>query len=311
MAASAGPGDSRPEHRFTRVALGGRPLRLHAAWCGPGAEPPKPLVLLHGMASSWRQWRTTMLRLAGREGGGVPTAALDLPGFGDSGQPRRPLGVDDYVAACEAWAEACGLGRIAAAGHSFGGAVLVRWAGLHPERFRSLGLLAPASLPHPWHTAGSGLIRWPVLGRLVAPAFLWLASTYRYGTRFFGHVAADFSTIRREEYPDLQWGARHAREMLRALDYYEFPTLVQDLGAITAPVRIGWGTLDRVVPCTDAAVFTRCLPHAALELWEGCGHVPMLERRAECDALLHAVWSDRGSRPVAVGSGADARNPSW
>lgn len=311
MAASTGPKDCRLQHRVTRIALRGRPLRLHSVWCGPAPGAEEPLVLLHGMASSWRQWRTTMLRLGGAEAGGVPTAAIDFPGFGASGQPRRRLEVDDYVEACEAWARACGLPRIAAVGHSFGGAVLVRWAGLHPERFRSIGLLAPASVRHPWHTAGSGLIRWPVLGRLAAHAYVWLSTTYRCGPRFFGHIAADFSTIRPEEYPDLQWGARHAREMLRALDYYEFPTLARDLSAIGAPVRIGWGALDRVVPCTDAAVFTGCLAGARLELWEDCGHVPMLERRAECDALLRAVWADRGRQPIAVGGGAAAREPSW
>jgi pimeloyl-ACP methyl ester carboxylesterase len=305
MAASARSQDCRLEERWTPVRTSWGRLRLHSVWCRPHGAPPQPLVLLHGMASSWRQWRTTMLRLCrpGPGGPAVPTAALDFPGFGLSQQPRRRLEVDGYVQACEAWARASGLGPLAAVGHSFGGAILVRWAGLHPERFRSVGLLAPASLPHPWHRAGRGAIRWPLLGRIVAPVFIWIATTYRFGPRFFGYVATDFSSVRREEYPDLQWGCRRAREMLRALDYYEFPTLERDLAAIRAPVRLGWGALDRVVPCTDAAVFTRVLPNATLTLWEGCGHVPMLERREECDALLRDVWLDRGAGQVAVGGG--------
>jgi pimeloyl-ACP methyl ester carboxylesterase len=79
--------------------------------------------------------------------------------------------------------------------------------------------------------------------------------------------------------------------MRRALDYYHFPDLETQLGRIRCPVIVGWGTHDRVVPYSDAAFFMAHLPDARLVSWSGCGHVPMMERRAECDALLREVWA--------------------
>jgi len=281
-----------PRSELTPIRLGGERIRLHAMRAG---HPAVPLVLLHGMASSWRQWRATLLRL----GGEVPLAALDLPGFGASDQPRRRLEAGDYAEACEAWCQAHGWPALTAVGHSFGGAVLVDWASRYPQRFASLGLLAPAAVYHPWHSAGGGPIRWPVLGALLAPAFLWFISTRTFGPRYFGHIVADLGAVAEDEMADLQWGCRRAREMRRALDYYRFPDLEAALGRIQAPVTLGWGTLDRVVPFSDAPVFTAHLVRSRLVAWPRCGHVPMVERRAECDLLLRSVWADGQPRTQA------------
>jgi pimeloyl-ACP methyl ester carboxylesterase len=294
-AAQVPAGGARLASRWTPVPLRGERVRLHAAWTAPDGATAPPLLLLHGMASSWRQWRGTLLRL----GRSLPAAALDFPGFGASDSTRRPLEVDDFVEACEAWCRENRLPSLAAAGHSFGGAVLVRWSALYPGRFRSLGLLAPAAVPHPWHGAGEGPIRWP-LARPVLPLLIWLMSTRALGPRYFGHIATDLGSFTEAEYADLQWGCRRAREMLRALDYYRFPSLEDDLRRVRVPVVLGWGTHDRVVPISDAPVFTGNLRDSALRVWQGCGHVPMLERREACDELLADVWR------VAAGAAARA-----
>jgi pimeloyl-ACP methyl ester carboxylesterase len=294
METDGGPG-VRLEDDWTEVSWEGRALVLHHVRAAPAAgrppaQPPEPLVLVHGMVSSWRQWRTLMLRLGAR----LELWALDLPGFGQSGQPRRRLEGEDYAAILERWAAARGLARLRAVGHSFGGAVVLDWAGRWPERFARLGCLAPAAVYHEWFTAGGGPIRWPVVGPLLLRPFAWLVSTRWLGPRFFGHIVARLEDVRPDEVRDLQWGCRRAREALRALDYYRFPHLDERLAAIAAPTLFGWGTADRVVPAADAAYYLARVRDAALWTWEGCGHMPMLERRAECDAF---VWE------VAVGQG--------
>ncbi len=274
----------------TPIELRGERVSLHHVTApGPGGAPP--LLLLHGMASSWRQWRTTLLRL----GGEVPLCALDFPGFGGSDSTRRPLAGPDFVDACEAWCRRRGWPAISAVGHSFGGAVLVEWAGRHPERFRSLGLIAPASVFHPWYTAGYDFLRWPVLGPALVPLVIWLVSTRRVGRRVFAHIANDIGSLEPDEVRDLQWGCRAAREMRRALDYYRFPEAAEHLGRIRCPVLIAWGTHDRVVPFSDAAFYLGHLPDGHMESWTGCGHVPMMERRAECDGFLRRVFSAMGA----------------
>ena len=273
----------------TPVTLHGKRLLMHHA-ATTDAESTAPLVLLHGMASSWRQWRTTMLRI----GAELPIAALDLPGFGDSARPRRRLLAGDFADAAEAWCRVRGWPPLAAVGHSFGGAVLIDWAGRYPERFRSIGLVAPAAVFHHWYTSGYGFLRWPVLGPLLTAPALWLISTRTLGRRVFGHIATDLAAVAPDEMGDLQWGCRRAREMRRALDYYRFPNLTDHLGCIRCPVTVGWGTHDRVVPYSDAPAYMAHLPQARLQTWEACGHVPMLERRSAFDDLLREVWAASG-----------------
>ena len=291
------PGGVRLVPGWTRLPWRRRTLMLHhVAAVAEGAardRGPTPLLLLHGMASSWRQWRAQMLRLGAR----TPLLALDLPGFGQSGSPRSPLAADDYAEILEAWCRVRGLTTLSAVGHSFGGAVLADWAGRWPERFRRIGLLAPAAVYHEWYTAGGGPIRWPVFGPLLLRPFVWFVSTRWLGRRVFGHIAARLEDVRPDEIADLQWGCRRAREMLRALDYYRFPALDQRLRAIAAPAVVGWGTADRVVPFVDAAYYVTRIRRCELRTWEGCGHVPMMERRQECDRLLLDVAT--GS-PVGV-----------
>ena len=47
---------------------------------------------------------------------------------------------------------------------------------------------------------------------------------------------------------------------------------------IDCPVRIVWGTEDRLVPLRDADVFAELIPNARKVVYEDTGHVPMLER---------------------------------
>ncbi len=284
-------------HQETRIRIRRQLVRLHWVAAGPRPDHHGPLVLLHGMASSWRQWRGTL----GRLGRDLPLAALDFPGFGLSGLTRRPLAASDYADACEAWCRANGFGRVAAVGHSFGGAVLLDWAARYPRRFRSLGLIAPAAVFHEWYTAGYRFLRWPVIGRLLVPIVVWLVSTRWLGPRMYGHVVARLENLTEQEKRDLQWGFRRAREMCRAIDYYRFPHLQEHLGRIRAPVVVGWGTDDRVVPYTDAEVYLSRLPQARLVSFEACGHVPMVEQRLASDALLRDVWR---AAPGGVGATA-------
>ena len=273
-----------PEQR-TDVLVQGRPLSLH--WVRTGPEVAPPLILIHGMASAWRQWRSTMDRLPD-----LPLVAVDLPGFGASGLARQRMRVQEFADALEAWCEHEGWARIAAVGHSFGGAVLTDWIIRYPQRFTTIGLVAPGAIFHPWYTSGYSVLRWPVVGPLIAPAVIWAISTHTLGRRLFAHLVSDIGAVGVDEESDLQWGCRRAREMLRALDYYRFPTLERDLTGVGQPVFLGWGTADRVVPVQDAAVFRRQLSDCRATFWEGAGHLPFLEQRAASDAWLRSVWAE-------------------
>jgi pimeloyl-ACP methyl ester carboxylesterase len=51
-------------------------------------------------------------------------------------------------------------------------------------------------------------------------------------------------------------------------------------------VLLVWGTRDRMVPHSGARVVMEALPEVRVELLEGCGHCPQLERTEELVELL-------------------------
>jgi pimeloyl-ACP methyl ester carboxylesterase len=106
-------------------------------WGEPGATP---LLFWHsvGPLGSGAMLDAAAGPLAGA---GLHVVALDAPGFGRSPAlaPDR-YSFDELAALAWAVADAAGLDRPILSGHSWGGAVAVTAAGLHPDRTRALVL---------------------------------------------------------------------------------------------------------------------------------------------------------------------------
>ncbi len=118
------------------------PVELNARELGGAGKPP--LVLLHGLLGSARNWQTAGAGLAdgviGAEGGmdgGRNVWALDLRNHGRS--PWSPLMSYEAMAVdVLAWLDARGLGTVDLMGHSMGGKVAMCLACRHPGRVRRL-----------------------------------------------------------------------------------------------------------------------------------------------------------------------------
>lgn len=109
-----------------------------------GAGRP-PLVLLHGILGSSRNWQTAGRDLAVR----YHVRALDLRNHGGSPQAEEMTYgamVDDVVA----WLDAQGLGRVTLLGHSMGGKVAMLLACRHPERVERLVVVDIAPKDYDW-----------------------------------------------------------------------------------------------------------------------------------------------------------------
>lgn len=106
-----------------------------------GGAPGRPVLFLHGLGGSSRQWQAQLAHLR-------PTrraVALDLRGHGDSEPAGDPSAytLDGYVADVAAVADAVALERFVLVGHSLGATVALEYAALHPERVAGLLLVDP------------------------------------------------------------------------------------------------------------------------------------------------------------------------
>src|SRR5207245_5106801 len=102
----------------------------------------RPLLLIHGLVGSARNWRQNIEELSGS----ATVYAIDLLNMGQS---ARVPGLDatleataDYLAR---WMDAVGLAEVDVAGHSHGGAIAMLLAAHHPQRVGKLILFAPAN----------------------------------------------------------------------------------------------------------------------------------------------------------------------
>ena len=94
-----------------------------------------PLIILHGLLGSSRNWLT-----AGRAlGGSRDVYALDLPDHGESEWTEDPS-FSEMAARVVDWAQERGIDQADWLGHSLGGKVALRIASDQPERVRKLVL---------------------------------------------------------------------------------------------------------------------------------------------------------------------------
>jgi pimeloyl-ACP methyl ester carboxylesterase len=131
------------------VALrGGMGLRLHHRDLGGTGRPP--LVILHGMLGSSRNWQTAGRDLADR----YHVLALDARNHGASphAEPMAyPAMVDDVLG----WLEERGLPQVTLLGHSMGGKTAMLLACRQPSRVERLIIvdIAPKDYSWPAHRA--------------------------------------------------------------------------------------------------------------------------------------------------------------
>jgi len=221
------------------VQVDATPVRWRSVGTGP------PLVLVHGLAGSWRWWRPVLPALAAEH----RVHLLDLPGFGGIPRARR-FDLETAPGWLARWSAAAEIGPADVVGHSLGALLCARLAARHPECVRRLVLVAPAGIPGrtPLGTAG------PLMRALLAsrPGFLALLArdVVRSGpvtvvSAAMGVLAADMRG---------------------------------DLAALEAPALLLLGELDPLVPADHVEELARALPHTAIRVLEGSGHVPMSDR---------------------------------
>jgi pimeloyl-ACP methyl ester carboxylesterase len=257
------------------VEVDGRPVRYRVTGSG------KPLVLVHGLAGSWRWWSPVLRLLAERR----RVYVVDLPRL------RRGAVGAQLSAWLGRWLDAAALERVDLAGHSLGGLVTAELAAHRGERTRRLVLVAPAGIP---------------CGRSVPARAVPLLRSLNDIRGSFAMVAAD--ALRAGPFA-----------LTRGAAFVSNHDLREELPEVRAPTLLVWGDRDRLVPIRIAEEWQQLLPTSRLARLS-CGHVPMLEAPddlAGCmlgfldEELADDSRDDVGTRVVdRVGLARDDDEPS-
>ncbi|WP_170263732.1 alpha/beta fold hydrolase [Blastochloris sulfoviridis] len=273
----------RLEARFppagTRVEAGGGAIQVLRL--GPAPAPERPtLLLLHGAPGSAADLRALGERLT-HGAAALPVLVPDRPGSGWSGRPGgdADAALGRQAELIRAAVQALGARRVLVVGHSFGGAVALRYALDHPDEVAGLVLVNPATHPRPgglkwFQAAAEKLLTGPLFTRTLATP-LSLA-------------ALETATARMFAPEPLPVGYLDASALALAMTPERFHHTMQDFmrlrgeliaqapryAALTAPLTLILGTADATVPPADhGEVLARELPAARVVRIEGAGHM--------------------------------------
>lgn len=278
-------------------AIDGEELRVDSAFGAlkcfrSGRATDGGTVFIHGVHDDMDTW-SPLVRAAndgGRDLGRM--AFVDLPGFGGSENRRGPLRlakVSDAV--LDAAGCLLGTAPVRLVGHSMGTLVAADLAVRRPDRIRSLHLAAGPfysvidSMNGRFTSGLSGVLA----GGLFASQYL-LALTGPVGVAglqglsrlgLLRPVLAPFVAnpfaIRQSAVDQILDGMRPAAFRAAAPSGFRYSDGMS-WAAITCPVHAAFGSVDRLVPRRDAGRLERDVPHAAVAVIGGAGHLVHIER---------------------------------
>lgn len=243
-----------------------------------------PLVLLHAGIADRRMWDEHLEPLAAT---GRRVLALDLPGFGEAAAGPGPVAHWERVLETM---DALEIERAAIIGNSFGAAVALRVAALHPARVSALALFSAAAVPEPdpspellaaWEAEENAIAAGDIERAVEAVVSAWV------GPQVPVKVRQGVAAMQRGNYEQLE----SEQERAPAADPLEDdPDL---LGRVGCPALIAAGEQDMVDFRDAVGELAARLPNARTALIAGCGHLVPLEAAQEFRRLVaEALESD-------------------
>jgi pimeloyl-ACP methyl ester carboxylesterase len=278
---------------------------IHYQRAGTG----RPLLLLHGLVGSAKNWRRNINFLS------RDSSVYAIDHF-NMGQSERVLGLNAGLEATAdrlaAFMDILGLDEADIAGHSHGGAVAMMFAARHPNRVRRLILFAPAN---PFCDLANQLIRF-----YQTRFGIWFARRIPFLPRMLKATAlsrmyGDPSRVSSDALDGYTQGLHIPGTVDHVLQIIQ--RWVVDMGLLRSaltklaakPTLLIWGDRDRAVGLDSARQLQRTLPQSRLMVLPGVGHIPFEEMPEVCNQAMRD-WLIHPTPAESHAPGAPFRNQS-
>ena len=278
-----------------------RTMMLHnrpVAYLQEGSGPV--LLLIHGMAGSYENWREVIEPLAR----GHTVVAPDLPGHGASAPGAGDYSLGSLAAGLRDLLVALGHERATLVGHSLGGGISMQFAYQFPESTERLVLVSSGGLG-------------PEVSLILRAAALpgadrFIAATAPLGMTAGPTIARALATVRLRPTTDVLEVARgYASLVDRDRRRAFLATLRGVVGARGQrlhagdrlylaegmPVLIIWGSRDPIIPIQHGQNAHEAISGSRLEVFEGVGHLPQLEAPSRFIAALQRFTAETQPSP--------------
>jgi pimeloyl-ACP methyl ester carboxylesterase len=247
------------------------------------------LLLIHGMAGSSETWRGVIPQLSRK----YRVVAPDLLGHGKSDKPRGDYSLGAFAVWLRDLLDELGISRATVVGQSLGGGVAMQFVYQHPDYCQRLVLISsgglgpdvgwtlrllsapgaelilPAIAPPPVLTVGNKLRSWFSAAGLQSPrgAEMWSA-----------YSSLSDAKTRQAFLRTLRSVVDPRGQAVSALNRLH---LTSEL-----PVMVIWGDQDSIIPVAHGYALHEARPGSRLEVLEGVGHFPHVERPSEVVDLI-------------------------
>jgi pimeloyl-ACP methyl ester carboxylesterase len=215
------------------------------------------ILVLHGWGVGSRSW-VEFGELVAKAGYRV--IVPDLPGFGQSQEPKIAWDFDGYIGFVERFVREMKLERFVLVGHSFGGALAAKFAAIHPEMIKKLVICDAAIIRKErldWRQQyAKKMASWKnrLLELPFAGGIYPLAKKILY--KFAGSRDYELaSPVMKETF-----------KMVLAYDTLEYAR------KLAVPTLVVWGDQDKATPVEDAYELHSLLINSKLITIPGAGH---------------------------------------
>jgi len=270
-----------PQDRYIKVG------NINTHYWAEGSQG-SPVVLIHGIGQYIESWLPSFGALAAR----YRVYAVDLLGHGRTDKPLNvSYKIADLAQFVRDFMATLGIEHAHIVGHSLGGAIGIQLALVQPSVVDKLALVNSGGLGKEV-TMVIRIMNIPILGEL-------LTRPSRSGSANLAKLLVHDPAVMTDELIELSYQMSllpgvpksflrtvRANGNLFGQNKSLYSSNVQGLPSITKPVLVVWGRQDQVIPVAHAEVATKNLPNVRVQIFDNCGHFPMLEHTQSFNELL-------------------------
>ena len=183
------------------------------------------------------------------------------PGYGTSERPEWLETISDLARFYLWMLQELGLDRVHLIGGFMGGWIAAEMAAMCPQALHSLALIGTAGVR-------------PADGEIADIFLLGEEGTIELAISDPNPIAAAIEA----EAPNVRIRGREMTTRLCWKPYMHSPSLIHLLPRVDVPTLIVWGEQDRIVPVSAGERIVEAMPNVRLEVIEGSGHLPHIEK---------------------------------
>lgn len=229
------------------------------------------VVLLHG----WGSNRKLFDRISAKVSEKYTVIAPDLPGFGDSEEPKEPWDVGAYADFVIELLEYFKIKKAVFLGHSFGGRIIFK-------------LFEKESLPFEIEKIilvdAAGVKPQKTTEQKIKQRIYKMTRTI-YSSKIVSALFPDALENLRKRNGSADYNAA-SPIMRRCLVLAVNEDLTHVFPKINVPALLIWGDKDDATPLSDAKLMEKTIPDAGLVICEGAGHYSFLEQPGKCIRVI-------------------------